>query len=232
MNFFTDTNIPIGYTVIHDKWHIPAKKFINNHSNDSIFWSNLVHEEYNKTLNEIIDDVNVFLYYCKSSLETNQKDFINYFDFENYLLKKTNNCQLDSYKKQKIFEEFWNNYHFTEGIAELVYLKFIDFTDAFEKIYFDRRKKLKKIMKLHNCSINNYKRYRSYADKLNEWRVHSPDCKIVTDAHDCGLQHKNLTFVSTDSEMIDIILEHNHSFLSIVEFKSYNYSFSRKVYTI
>lgn len=58
MNFFTDTNIPIGYTVIHDKWHKPSKKFINNHSNESIFWSNLVQKEYQETLNDIIDDVN------------------------------------------------------------------------------------------------------------------------------------------------------------------------------
>ncbi len=88
MNFFTDTNIPIGYTVIHDRLHKPSKTFINNHSTDSIFWSNLVQQEYKKTLNDIIDDMNVFLSYCKSSLETNQHDFINYFDFENFLLKQ------------------------------------------------------------------------------------------------------------------------------------------------
>ena len=46
MSFFADTNIALGYTIIHDKWHENAKKLIDEKS-DTIFWSNLVEKEYN-----------------------------------------------------------------------------------------------------------------------------------------------------------------------------------------
>lgn len=83
-------------------------------------------------------------------------------------------------------------------------------------------KKLKNIIILHDCGLDNYLKYLDYANKLFEWRIHSPDCKIVTDAHDCGLKHDNLIFVSTDEEMINNISRHDHSFLSIIEFRSCN----------
>jgi len=95
MNFFVDTNIPLGYTVIHDKWHEKSKTFIENHANDSIFWSTLVKKEYRKKLNDIIDEVRIFLEYCKTLLKANQRDFINYFEFENFIIKKTKVSTLD-----------------------------------------------------------------------------------------------------------------------------------------
>lgn len=63
MNIFLDTNIPIGYTVIHDRLHEDSKTFIDNHETDSIFWSTLVKKEYRQTLNDIIDEVKIFLEY-------------------------------------------------------------------------------------------------------------------------------------------------------------------------
>ena len=53
MLFFTDTNIALGYTVVHDRWHDPSKEFIENHE-DALFWSNLVHDEYCRKLDWII----------------------------------------------------------------------------------------------------------------------------------------------------------------------------------
>ncbi|MBQ7928549.1 MAG: hypothetical protein IJ287_07425 [Methanobrevibacter sp.] len=132
MNFFVDTNIPLGYTVIHDKWHEKSKTFIENHANDSIFWSTLVKKEYRKKLNDIIDEVRIFLEYCKSILKTNQRDFINYFEFENFIIKKTKVCTLDYAKKQKILEEFWNSTALNEGIAEMVYLNSVNFFMIFK----------------------------------------------------------------------------------------------------
>lgn len=88
MNYFIDTNIPIGYSIIHDQWHDVSKDFINNHQKDSIFWSNLVKREYTEKLNKIINNVSIFLNHCKTILKDNQKDFVNYFDFENFLIKK------------------------------------------------------------------------------------------------------------------------------------------------
>jgi hypothetical protein len=210
MKFFTDTNIPLGYTVIHDKWHDQSIKFITDHQKDSIFWSNMVKHEYNENLNQIIDNSDDFLNYCKSSLKTNQKDFINYFEFENFLIKRTKSCRLDKIKKQKILEEFWRKYHFDEGIAEEVYSKFSAYSHNFQKIYINRQKKLKKIMILHDCGMDNYLKYYNYAEQLFEWGVHKPDCKIITDAHDCGLAHDNLIFVTNDNEMLEKIVNHDH----------------------
>ena len=89
MNYFIDTNIPLGYAISHDKWHNVSKTFLDNHQKDSIFWSNLVKNEYTKKFNEILDDINTFIANCKTLLKENQKDFINYFDFEDFLIKKT-----------------------------------------------------------------------------------------------------------------------------------------------
>ena len=60
MVFFVDTNIPLGYTVIHDKWHDTSKKFIENNKG-SVFWSNLVRDEYSRKLENIIDEIEYFL---------------------------------------------------------------------------------------------------------------------------------------------------------------------------
>ena len=78
------------------------------------------------------------------------------------------------------------------------------------------------ILILHNCGLNNYLNYVDYAEKLYEWGVHKPDCKIVIDAHDCGKTHPDRIFASADKKMIDLILEHNTDFLNIFEFKSCN----------
>ncbi|WP_407391463.1 hypothetical protein [Methanobrevibacter sp.] len=56
MNYFIDTNVSIGYTVAHDKWHESSVKFINDNRDDSIFWSNLVKNEYDEKLNDILDN--------------------------------------------------------------------------------------------------------------------------------------------------------------------------------
>lgn len=222
MNYFIDTNISLGYTIIHDKWHDVSKTFINNHEKDSIFWSNLVKNEYAKKFNKIIDDMNIFIIHCKIILKDNQKDFINYYEFENLLIKKTKIDRLDNFKKQKILKEFWNKYKFNEGISEAIYLKFLEFIHEFERVFHIRDQKLKNILIIHDCGLNNYLKYLNYAKKLYKWGVHKPDCKIVIDAHDCGKNHDDLIFISADKKMIEKILNHNTNFLSITEFKSCN----------
>lgn len=127
MNYFIDTNIPLGYAISHDKWHNVSKTFLDNHQKDSIFWSNLVKNEYTKKFNEILDDINTFIANCKTLLKENQKDFINYFDFEDFLIRKTKMNSLDNFKKQMILKQFWTAYKFSEGISEVIYLKFIEF---------------------------------------------------------------------------------------------------------
>ena len=222
MQFFTDTNIPIAYTVIHDKWHENAIKFFKKHEKDNIFWSNLVKKEYDEKLGDIIDEVTNFLETSEDLLNINNKDFINYYDFEKYLLKRTGECNLDRTKKQKILEHFWEKYGFSEGISGIISSKFSVFINYFELIYYTRESRLENILILHDCGLNNYLKYLDYAKKLYKWGVHKPDCKIVIDAHDCGKRHGDLIFVSADKKMIEKILNHNTNFLSITEFKSYN----------
>lgn len=218
MTFFVDTNIPLGYTIIHDKFHDPSKNFIED--NEDIFWSNLVKKEYTEKLDALIDDIEIFLKIAENELKENMKDFPSYYTFEKYVLKRTKRCSLNKTKKQKILTHFWDKYNIIEGISEPLYLNFKNFNKNFKKMYLKRDKELHTILKLHNCGIDNYKKYYGYAKQLYEWGVHKPDCKIITDAHDCGLTHEGLTFVSNDAEMLEIIINHSTSFLKIMEFKS------------
>lgn len=87
MCYFIDTNVSIGYTVPHDEWHESSVKFIENASKH-IYWSNLVQKEYKEVINSIVDDTEIFLDEIERILKINEKDFPNYFEFENYILKK------------------------------------------------------------------------------------------------------------------------------------------------
>ncbi|WP_292888930.1 hypothetical protein [Methanobrevibacter sp. UBA212] len=219
MHYFIDTNVALGYTIIHDKWHPQSDKFITETSED-IFWSNLV-KEYSSKLNNIENSIDFFLQRTKLILKNNQKDFVNYYDFEKLILKETKICNLDKFKKQKILENFWNKYDFDEGISEIISTKFNDFTREFEKMYSKRDYKLNSTLKFHDCGIDNYLNYLDHAKKLYTWGVHKQDCKIIADAHDCGLTHNDLIFVSNDSKMLEKIIIHDTSFLNIIEFKSF-----------
>ena len=132
MSFFVDTNIPLGYTVIHDKFHDSSKNFIEN--NENIFWSNLVKKEYTEKLDDIIDDIEIFLKLVENILKENHDDFPNYYTFENYIIKRTKRCNLDKNKKQKILSHFWDRYNIIEGISESLYLNFNHFNKNFKKM--------------------------------------------------------------------------------------------------
>ena len=99
MSFFIDTNLAVGYSVIHDKWHEKSKKIVEN--NENIYWSNLVQQEYNYKLEDIENTSEFFLKRVKLILKNTSNEFLNYYDFEKYILKKTRMCHLDKYKKQK-----------------------------------------------------------------------------------------------------------------------------------
>lgn len=219
MNFFIDTNVPIGYSVIHDKWHDSSKKFINDNKNH-LFWSNLVKMEYDNKLDDIIDLTDEFLKSTLSLLNNNEKDFYNYFDFEKFVLTNTNFCKLDLFKKQKILEQFWQNNNFIHGISRNIYSCFINFANDFELIYIQRDVELNKLIKLHNCGLENFRDYYEYSLRLYNYGIHPPDCKIIVDAHDCGIKNGDLIFVSNDKEMLEKIINKDYSYLNIIEFKS------------
>lgn len=98
MPFFIDTNIALGYSIIHDKIHESSTRLIHE-SKEDIFWSNLVQEEYTKKFDDILDEIEIFLKFAEKILETNEKDFINYYSFEKYVLNRTKNYKLDIIKK-------------------------------------------------------------------------------------------------------------------------------------
>lgn len=221
MPTFIDTNIAIGYSVIHDKWHIPSKEFIETNS-ENIFWSELVENEYTYKLNEVINLTEMFLETTNHILLINQNDFISYDSFEKFVLKKTRNCKLDTYKKIRILENFWGKYNFREGSAQILPIKFSKFKESFKKAYIKQDNKLYGRMTLNKCGLNNYKKYLIYAQFLGSNGIHNPDCKIITDAHDCGLKHENLIFVSNDKILINQINELEVSFPTIMGFKSLN----------
>ena len=219
MNYFIDTNVALGYTIIHDKWHPQSEKFITETSED-IFWSNLVKKEYSSKLNNIENSIDFFLKRTKLILKNNEKDFVNYYDFEKFILKRTKICDLDKFKKQKILENFWNKYELYEGVSEIIKTKFNNFIREFEKVYSKRDYNLNSTLKFHNCGTDNYLNYLDHAKQLWKWGVHSPDCKIITDAHDCGRIHDDLIFVSNDEKMIEKIVNQDTTFLKIMEFRS------------
>lgn len=221
MPYFPDTNIPIGYTIIYDKWHEYSKNFYLE-TDKKIFWSNFVKQEYSMKINDIVQIIDVYLKKIEYLLKNNTKDFVNYDAFEHYIIKHTKEIELDAYKKISLLKQFWSKYNFSEGISTVVYSKFINFSDEFKKIYFKRDQDLKKRMTLHDCGLDNYLNYYDYARELYDNGIHSPDCKVIVDAHDCGLKHEDLVFVSNDVRMIEILSNMDTSHLEIIEFKACN----------
>ncbi len=221
MHYFVDTNIPIGYTIPYDKWHDQSVNFIENIS-EIIYWSNLVKKEYETVLNSIIDDSEIFLDYICKTLKENEKDFLNFFEFEEYLKKCTIACKLDEIKKTKILEKFWMECNITEGLSYKLPEEFIMFSENLNMIYFKRDMKLKTNLVLHDCGLDNYRKYYDYAVELYHKGIHQPDCKIIVDAHDCGLTNNNLIFVSNDRKMVENISKIDASYLHIVEFRTCN----------
>ena len=221
MNYFADTNIFVGFSVIHDEWHEQCKKVITADENQ-IFWSNLVKKEYEDKLQDIINSVEFFIKKVKYLLKNNQRTFRNYNDFERFILSNTRQITLNNFKKITILENFWNKFNLSYEVPSVIYEKFRNYYDGFEKIYFARDDYLNRTIHFHDCGMDNYKRYLNYAEYLGFYGIHNPDCKIITDAHDCGLKHDNLKFVSNDKEMIREINSLKISFPVIIEFKSLN----------
>lgn len=86
MAYFADTNLALGYSVVHDKWHKKSKKFIENHEN--IYWSNLVQAEYENKLNDIENQSEFFLKRVKLTLKNTLKSLLIIMLLKNISLEK------------------------------------------------------------------------------------------------------------------------------------------------
>ena len=52
MNYFIDTNIALGHTIVPDRIHQSTKKFIDENYKNT-YWSTLVRKEYQKKFDNI-----------------------------------------------------------------------------------------------------------------------------------------------------------------------------------
>ena len=83
--------------------------------------------------------IDIYLGKARYLLKNNQNDFVNYAEFENFILERTKSIDLDDVKKINILRQFWSKYNFSEGISTIVYKKFNDFSEKFKKIIFRKR---------------------------------------------------------------------------------------------
>ncbi len=86
MNFFIDSNVAIGYSVVHDRLHDNSVEFICETEED--IFGHLVQDEYLRKLGEIIHLVERFLKRTNLLLKNNETSFTNYEEFENFIMKK------------------------------------------------------------------------------------------------------------------------------------------------
>lgn len=213
---FIDTNIAIGYSISCDKFHVPSQKFIRNNKFPH-YWSENVLNEFNRKFNDIFNEIETYLDEILELLTINPGNFINQYEFEEYILTQTKEADLDNFKKMKIIQFFWEKsmINFDDTPMELLYkfnLFLINYTNNFDS----KKKELEKIVNLHRCGLKNFLKYTHYLYLLKEkYRVHSPDYKIVLDAHEFGQKNK-VNFVTTDEKLHDKII--NIEFLNIKKF--------------
>lgn len=215
MKNFIDTNIALGYSLPCDKWHSNSIEFIFN--NNNFYWSNNVKKEFNEKFKNITRGVFEFLGKISVLLAMNKKSFVNYYSFENFILNKTKNCNIDKTKKIKIIEFFWENKKIILSDFPIeIQLKFDSFILSYKFDYDSLKKELESIMNLHDCGLENYLKYSLIHEKLKDLKIHYPDDIILLDAHDLGLS-SNVCFNTLDKELHVKIK--NSNILKINEFK-------------
>ena len=99
---------------------------------------------------------------------------------------------------------------------ENIQIKFDSFLLKYTKNHASRKKELEKIVKLHDCGLDNYLKYRILLKLLTEKGLHTSDIKIIIDAHDLGLTSE-VSFNTTDREFYNLIKSSN-----CLKIKEYN----------
>ena len=120
-------------------------------------------------------------------------------------------------KKRKILNFIWNNKNLNSSYSQEI---LDDYVNLYNILFLKRDLKLSNIIKTHPCEEDNFKKYYKSLKYLHDNGIHSPDCKIIGDAHDLALSTKPLTFVSCDYKMLDAITNLELTFTEIYEFKS------------
>lgn len=212
---FIDTNIALGYSLKCDKWHDVSQEFISK--NQDIYWSDCVKKEFNIKFRKIITMIIIFLQRINIILKNNITEFINYSDFEKFILNNTKHCKLDLTKKIKVIEYFWNENNISANDStNFISIKFNNFLIRYAHIKKSLKKEFESLVHLYNCGMRNYLNYPIIIDKLKELGVHKPDYIIVIDAHDFAIS-QDVCFNTTDEELYN--LAGSCELLKINEFK-------------
>lgn len=219
MNYFIDTNIALGHTIVPDRIHQSTKKFIDENYKNT-YWSTLVRKEYQKKLRTILQSIIKFLNKCILIIENYDGTFINLNKFEEHIIKKTRNYELDEYKKRKILYDFWYSYPSTYESSEKLCNNLKHYINRFKQTSINLDNKLNNELNYYNCGINNYKKYLIHVLKLEELGVHYPDSRIITDVYDFSLKIRPTTFISCDENLIDTLNNMEITFIEISGFKS------------
>lgn len=155
-----------------------------------------------------------------SLLKTFKKSFINYYSFEKYILSHIKTSKLDTTKKIKITQYFWDNFSIDYNNSSLEILsKLNSFIINFNKNYESQKEKIENLVKLYDCGFDNYLKYKKFLKILIKNNVHNPDYKIILDAHEFSLTNE-VCFITTDAKFFKKIIKCD--FLKINEFKLCN----------
>ncbi|WP_295031406.1 hypothetical protein [uncultured Methanobrevibacter sp.] len=199
MHSFVDTNVSIGFMFSIDPLNNKSMSVFGEY--EYIFWSNCVKDESEK----VFKNKRKILIEFFKDLSNNLKpeDFQNFtyddlkkYIYRNYSKNKKRNQILSSLGK------FWSNY-----VDEMfpTYDSFINsvnncLSDLKISVY-SRKNEWESTVLLSELRTEMYIEIKN---KLNSFKVHSPDDKIILDAHDHNLRNEFLLdFITFDKDCCD-----------------------------
>ena len=197
MDYFIDTNVAVAFTFFPDKFHDSVKDLILE-KYSKIYWSNNVLKEYGEKYDEIYPNFEDFLDSILFNLRNSNVVFLNKYSFEHFILQKTKDIDLDSNKKLKILDYFWDEILlgiFKEQSEFIAY--FEDYAIYVPRFFESNDEFLRNNLNFYDCGLENYKKYFKYFYSLKRMGVHDSDAKIALDAHDFA-NGRFTVFVTTD----------------------------------
>lgn len=196
MIYFLDTNIFIGYVFFEDPWHDKSLKVFEL---KRLYWSDTVKKEFNNKFKEISNELYGFVSEIEDALYENPLDDFTLNQFQKVLFNIHING-IDNKKKSRVLKKIWEEItQYEEYLSKLDLLNEVrTYKMDMKQVFFSRKKSFSDKVILHK-SINSYS---ELYNKLNN--IHSPDNKIVLDAHDLAvIEEESVYFISSDKIICD-----------------------------
>lgn len=208
MIYFLDTNIFVGYVIFEDPWHEKSLEVFNR---ENLYWSPIVKEEAEKKLENIYLYLNLFIDELEEIIFSYADDMLSLTKF-NKIMSSIDNKFVDLKKRNRVSKRIWEEFPNQDCIFKQDLLKGIrNYKREMKFNFFYRRKVMSSNLFLHNP---NKKIYRLTSKLIG---IHSPDNKIILDAHDLAIKSNDAVhFVSADRKLCDVAS--NFNFLKIKEF--------------